>query len=98
MNTRQRGRDTGRGRNRFPMGSPMWDSIPGSWNHALSHPGAPNFFSIPFCYLSIKFQPWPLVPSKTHPFFLKSFFFNTFLVIIVDLFCQFYPSFTPCLW
>ena len=26
---RERGRDTGRGRNGLPVGSPMWDSIPG---------------------------------------------------------------------
>ena len=32
---RERGRDTGRGRSRLPAGSPMWDSIPGPWGHAL---------------------------------------------------------------
>ena len=26
----ERGRDIGRGRSRFPVGNPMWDSIPGS--------------------------------------------------------------------
>ena len=33
---RVRGRDTGRGRSRLPAGSPMWDSIPGPWDDALS--------------------------------------------------------------
>ena len=32
----ERGRDISRGRSRFPVGSPMWDSIPGSWDHDLS--------------------------------------------------------------
>ena len=31
-----RGRDTGRGRSRLHAGSPMWDSIPGPQDHALS--------------------------------------------------------------
>ena len=29
MRDRERGRDIGRGRGRLPVGSPMWDSIPG---------------------------------------------------------------------
>ena len=29
-------RDRGRGRNRLAEGSPMWDSIPRPWDHALS--------------------------------------------------------------
>ena len=33
---RERGRDKGRGRSRLPMGSPMWDSIPGLQDHNLS--------------------------------------------------------------
>ena len=33
---RERGRDTGRGRSRLPVGSPMRDSIPGPKDHALS--------------------------------------------------------------
>ena len=33
---RERGRDTGRGRSRLHAGSPMWDSIPGLQDHALS--------------------------------------------------------------
>ena len=33
---RERGKDTGRGRRRLPARSPMWDSIPGSQDHALS--------------------------------------------------------------
>ena len=28
--------DIGRGRSRLPMGSSMWDSIPGLWDHDLS--------------------------------------------------------------
>ena len=32
---RERGRDTGRGRNRLPAGSLTWDSIPGLQDHAL---------------------------------------------------------------
>ena len=48
---RERGRDTGRGRNRLHAGSPMWDLIPGLQDHALgqrqaakplSHPGIPR--------------------------------------------------------
>ena len=33
---RERGRDTGRGRSRLPVGSSMWDSIPGPWDHTMS--------------------------------------------------------------
>ena len=33
---RERGRDTGRERSRLPAGSPMRDSMPGLWDHALS--------------------------------------------------------------
>ena len=33
---RERGRDTGRRKSRLPAGSPMWDSIPGPWDHNLS--------------------------------------------------------------
>ena len=33
---RERGRDIGRGRSRLPVGSPMWDSIPGLRDHTLS--------------------------------------------------------------
>ena len=29
MRDTQRGRELGRGTNRFPAGTPMWDSIPG---------------------------------------------------------------------
>ena len=32
----ERSRDTDRGRSRLHAGSPMWDSIPGSWDHSLS--------------------------------------------------------------
>ena len=32
---RDTGRDTGRVRSRFPVGNPMQDSIPGSWDHDL---------------------------------------------------------------
>ena len=34
---RERGRDTGRQRSRLPVGSLMWDSIPGPQDHDLSH-------------------------------------------------------------
>ena len=30
---RERGRDTGRRRSRLPVGSQIWDSIPGPWDH-----------------------------------------------------------------
>ena len=33
---RERGRDTGRGRSRLHAGTPMWHSITGLWDHALS--------------------------------------------------------------
>ena len=36
MKDRERGRDTGRWRSRLPVGSPMWDSMPGPWDHALN--------------------------------------------------------------
>ena len=36
MSDTERGKDTGRGRSRLHAGSPMWDSIPGPWDHALS--------------------------------------------------------------
>ena len=36
MRDTERGRDTGRGRSRLPAGRPMWDSIPGPWDHDLS--------------------------------------------------------------
>ena len=32
----ERGRDIGRGRSRLCAGSPMWNSIPGPGDHALS--------------------------------------------------------------
>ena len=35
-NTRERGRDTGRGSSRLHAGRPTRDSIPGPWGHALS--------------------------------------------------------------
>ena len=47
---RERGRDLGRGRSRLPVGSPIWDLIPGPRYHSLSqgqdaqllsHPGVP---------------------------------------------------------
>ena len=33
---REGGIDIGRGRSRLPAGNPVWDSIPGPWDHALS--------------------------------------------------------------
>ena len=32
---RESGRDIGRGRIRLAAGNPMWDSIPGPWDHDL---------------------------------------------------------------
>ena len=39
---RERGRDTGRGRNRLHAGTLMWDSIPGLQDHALGRRWALN--------------------------------------------------------
>ena len=36
MRDKEREAETGRGRSRFPVGSPMWDSIPRLWDHNLS--------------------------------------------------------------
>jgi len=36
MRDTEREADTGRGRSRLPVGSPMQDLIPGLWDHALS--------------------------------------------------------------
>ena len=36
MGDGERGRDAGRGRSRLHAGSPVQDSIPGPWDHALS--------------------------------------------------------------
>ena len=33
---REASRDIGRWRSRLHAGSPMWDTIPGPWDHALS--------------------------------------------------------------
>ena len=41
----ERGRDTGRGRSRLPVGSPMRDSIPGPWGHTLSRRQALNHWA-----------------------------------------------------
>ena len=35
MRDTERGRDTGRGRSKVPMGSLMWDLIPGPRDHTL---------------------------------------------------------------
>ena len=47
MRDTERGRNLGRKRSRLPMGSPMWDSIPGQRQpkadtQTLSHPAAPK--------------------------------------------------------
>ena len=34
MRDTERGRDIGRGRSRPPARSPMWDLVPGPWDHA----------------------------------------------------------------
>ena len=38
----ERGRDTGRGKSRLHAGSPMWDLIPGLWDHDPSQRQAPK--------------------------------------------------------
>ena len=49
---KERGRDISRGRSRLPVGTPMWDSIPGPQDHdlspsqMLSPPGAPDLEKI----------------------------------------------------
>lgn len=43
---RERSRDLGRGRSRFLAGSPMWDSIPEPWDHALSRRQMLNHWGI----------------------------------------------------
>ena len=62
----QRGRHTGRERNRLPAGNPMWDSFPPPQDHdpsqrhaqSLSHPGAPNLFQFWWkCLLQIRILP-----------------------------------------
>ena len=53
MRDTERGRDIGRGRSRLHAVSPMWDLIPGPWDHTelkadaqpLSLPGAPTITS-----------------------------------------------------
>ena len=42
MKHTERGRDIGRGRSRLHTGSPMWDSIPGPWDHDPSQRQTPN--------------------------------------------------------
>ena len=42
MRDRERGRDLGRGRSRLSAGNPMWDSVPGLQDHALSYPVVPD--------------------------------------------------------
>ena len=62
---RERGRDIGRGRNRLPARSLMWDSIqdPGSYPELkeniqlLSHPGIPSSF----LHMSIHLN-WSVAP------------------------------------
>lgn len=41
----ERGRDIVRGRSRLPAGSPTWDLIPGSWDHALSRRQMLNYWA-----------------------------------------------------
>ena len=52
MRDTERGKDTGRGRSRLPMGSSMWDSIPGPEPEAdaqpLSYPDA-HFLKFSYC-------------------------------------------------
>ena len=46
MRDTQRGRATGRGRNRLSVGRPIWDSIPGLWCHTLSQRQMLNHWAI----------------------------------------------------
>ena len=43
---RKRGRDIGRGRSRLSARSPMWDLIPGPWDHTLSQKQTLNHWAI----------------------------------------------------
>ena len=59
MRDRERGRDTGRGRSRLPVGSPMQDLVPELWDQALSqrqtlNPAEPP--RCPYTYVSIKWR------------------------------------------
>ena len=48
MRDREREADIGRGRSRLPVGSPVWDLIPGPQDHELrinpEPPGCPTIF------------------------------------------------------
>ena len=58
MRDKLRGRDTGRGGSRLPVGTLMQDSTPGPWPHdltkadaqPLSHPDAPRVLSLKNLY------------------------------------------------
>ena len=79
MRDTQRGRDTGRERNRLLTWNPMWDSIPGRGLHPepnadvqpLSHPGVPtktDFSNLPLLQMHIT-DPIFSLQLKIVPFF-----------------------------
>ena len=61
----ERGRDIDRGRSRLLTGSPMWDSIPGVWDHALSQrqttepSRCPSLASLTLLFLNLIFAVLP---------------------------------------
>ena len=55
----ERSRDIDRGRNRLPAGSPMWDSIPGPWDHTLSQRQMLNCWVTQVSQFSIHFMKEP---------------------------------------
>ena len=64
---REAGSNIGRGRSRLPAGSPMWDSIPRPWDHALSQKQLLNHWAT-----QVSQKPFPsyatdLVCSKSVP-------------------------------
>ena len=86
---RERGSYIGRGRSRLPVGSPMQDSIPGPWDHALNQRQMLNHWStqVPLFSFSLKD---PLmsslsilqhitVPSNKSRFRLKLYCYIAFL-------------------
>ena len=68
-----RGRDTGRGRSKLPMGNPVWDWIPGPWNQALSQRQMLNHsdLSHPGVLISQDLASRPLLGGTSKPIFLK---------------------------
>ena len=101
----QRERQRHRGRSRLPVGSPMWDLIPGPWDHDLSqrqtlNHGAthvaqwcPVMFLIQmtlfFYYSLIKIY---FISHKTHPFKVygsTKCFFNWWSIVDIECYTSF---------